>query len=515
METREQKPRAASPLRAVVITALVTLVLSSAAYRYFGDTLLNVQDQFAATPSEARESSAEKPLYVSPMHPWIVSEEPGQCPICGMDLVPMRDGPGAAEVSGERTIAYWRAPMNPAEIYDQAGKSAMGMDLVPVYEDELVGGVDIFIDPVTQQNMGIRTATVTQQSLARTIRTYGHVTYDETRTVQVSPKASGWIETLHVDFTGKSVTKGEPLFEIYAPELVTAQEEYLVAFQSARRLSKDNQTGLLASARRRLQYFDIADSEIEALETTGQVRKTLVIRSPASGVVIEKTAEEGGYVKAGATIYRIADLSRVWVEAHIFEYELPWVREGQAADMMIPYWPGDVRSGKVAYVYPYLRPQTRDVRLRLEFDNADLRLKPDMYADIHIKTHLDEQGLLIPSEAVLRSGERNVVFVVKGGGKFTPREVTLGLSTDGGMVQTLAGLAPGDVVVTSGQFLLDSESKLKEAVQKMMEVSMASAGPAENADDDDFFSDLEDDPEEDFFADMEPETEPSPTKPSP
>ena len=515
METREQKPRAASPLRTVVITALVTLVLSSAAYRYFGDTLLNVQDQFAATPSEARESSEEKPLYVSPMHPWIVSEEPGQCPICGMDLVPMRDGPGAAEVSGERTIAYWRAPMNPAEIYDQAGKSAMGMDLVPVYEDELVGGVDIFIDPVTQQNMGIRTATVTQQSLARTIRTYGHVTYDETRTVQVSPKASGWIETLHVDFTGKSVTKGEPLFEIYAPELVAAQEEYLVAFQSARRLSKDNQTGLLASARRRLQYFDIADSEIEALETTGQVRKTLVIRSPASGVVIEKTAEEGGYVKAGATIYRIADLSRVWVEAHIFEYELPWVREGQAADMMIPYWPGDVRSGKVAYVYPYLRPQTRDVRLRLEFDNADLRLKPDMYADIHIKTHLDEQGLLIPSEAVLRSGERNVVFVVKGGGKFTPREVTLGLSTDGGMVQTLAGLAPGDVVVTSGQFLLDSESKLKEAVQKMMEVSMASAGPAENADDDDFFSDLEDDPEEDFFADMEPETEPSPTKPSP
>ena len=510
METPEQKPKAASPLRTIAITALVTLALSGAAYRYFGDALLDVQGHLAATPSEARESQDEKPLYISPMHPWIVSEEPGQCPICGMDLVPKRDGPNAAESSGERTIAYWRAPMNPAEIYDQPGKSAMGMDLVPVYEDELVGGVDIFIDPVTQQNMGIRTAEVTRQSLVRTIRTYGHVTYDETRTVRVSPKASGWIETLHADFTGKSVSEGEPLFEIYAPELVTAQEAYLVAVQSAKRLAKDSQTGLLASARRRLQYFDVADSEIEALETTGQVRKTLVIRSPASGVVIEKTAEEGGYVKAGTTIYRIADLSRVWVEAHIFEYELPWVREGQAAEMTIPYWPGDVRSGTVTYVYPYLRPETRDVRLRLEFDNADLRLKPDMYADIHIETHADEQGLLLPSEAVLRSGERNVVFVVKGGGKFTPREVTLGLSTDGGKVQALAGLAPGDVVVTSGQFLLDSESKLQEAVQKMMEISMASAGPGQNADEDDFFSDMDDDTEEDFFDDME-EAEPKKT----
>ena len=512
METPERKPKAASTFRTIAITALVTLALSGAAYHYFGAALLNVQRHLAA-PSVAGEAQAEETVYVSPMHPWIVSDEPGQCPICGMDLVAKRDGPNTADSSGERIIAYWRAPMNAAEIHDQPGKSAMGMDLVPVYEDELVGGVDIFIDPVTQQNMGIRTAEVARQSLARTIRTYGHVTYDETRTVRVSPKASGWIETLHVDFTGKSVTAGEPLFEIYAPELVTAQEAYLVAFQSAKRLAKDSQTGLLASARRRLQYFDIADSEIEALEATGQVRKTLVIRSPASGVVIEKTAEEGGHVKAGTTIYRIADLSRVWVEAHIFEYELPWVREGQPAEMTIPYWPGDVRSGTVTYVYPYLRPQTRDVRLRLEFDNADLRLKPDMYADIHIKTSADEQGLLLPSEAVLRSGERNVVFVVKGGGKFTPREVTLGLSTDGGMVQALAGLAPGDVVVTSGQFLLDSESKLQEAVQKMIEVSMASAGPGQDTDADDFFSDMDDDPEDDFFADMEeaePEKTPSP-----
>lgn len=185
METPEHRPKAGAPLRTIALTAIVTLVLSGAAYRYFGDTLFSMQRHLAATPSEARESSEEASLYISPMHPWIVSEEPGQCPICGMDLVPMREGPDTSGSSGERTIAYWRAPMNRAEIYDQPGKSAMGMDLVPVYEDELVGGVDIFIDPVTQQNMGIRTAAVARQPLARTIRTYGHVTYDETRTVQV------------------------------------------------------------------------------------------------------------------------------------------------------------------------------------------------------------------------------------------------------------------------------------------------------------------------------------------
>lgn len=506
MENAEHASKAGSPLRVIALTAIITLVLSGAAYRYFGDALFGVlgpRGHLAAAPSEVPEQSEEDSLYISPMHPWIVSEEPGQCPICGMDLVPMREGPEASGSSGERTVAYWRAPMNPNEIYDQPGKSAEGMDLVPVYEDELVGGVDIFIDPVTQQNMGIRTAAVAREPLSRNIRTYGHVTYDETRTVQVSPKTSGWIDKLLVDFTGKPVTKGEPLFEIYSPELVTAQEAYLVAFRSAGRLTQDNQTGLLAPARRRLQYFDIADSEIKALEATGEVRKTLVIRSPASGVVIEKMAEEGGHIKAGTTIYRIADLSRVWVEAHIFEYELPWVREGQAAEMTIPYWPGDVRTGTVTYIYPYLQPQTRDARIRLEFDNTDLRLKPDMFADIRIETHSDEEGLLIPSEAVLRSGERNVVFVVKGGGKFTPREVSLGLSTDGGMIQALAGVAPGDVVVTSGQFLLDSESKLQEAVQKMMEVSMASAGPGTEAEEGDFFSDLEGNAEDDFFSDLE------------
>ena len=434
-----QKERKAMPLHIIAITVVVTLVVS-AIFQW-------MRSVTGAKPQQTMEA------YTA------FREQAGNAP-------------------NARKIAYWRAPMNPAEIYDKPGKSTMGMDLIPVYEDELAGAVDISIDPVIQQNMGLRTAAVTQKPLAHTIRTYGHVTYDETRTVQVSPKVSGWIETIHVNFTGKSVAVGEPLFEIYAPELVAVQEEYLSAFRSSRRLARDGQTDLLASARRRLQYFDIAQSEIQTLESTGNVRKTLLIRSPFGGVVIQKNAEEGSHIKAGTMVYRIADLSRVWVEAHIYDHQLPWVKAGQEVEMTLPYLPGKIFTGKVAYVYPYLQPKTRDVVVRLEFDNADLLLKPDMYADVRIRANAESEGMVIPSEAVIRSGERNVVFVARGEGKFSPREVSLGLSLDGGQIQILTGISRGDLVVTSGQFLLDSESKLKEAMQKMVQIKMAPARPA-------------------------------------
>jgi RND family efflux transporter MFP subunit len=401
-------------------------------------------------------------------------------------------GEQAIEQGGGRKIAYWRAPMNPTEIYDKPGKSAMGMDLVPVYEDELMGGVEIKVDPVTQQNMGIRTAMVEKGPLVHTIRTYGHVTYDETRTAQVSPKISGWIEKIYVDFTGKYVEKGEPLFELYSPNLFAAQEEYMVTYRNLKRLSRNSEKNLLRSARQRLRYFDVADSEIRAMEKSGKIKKTVTIRSPFSGIVTLKNAEAGSHIKTGTTVYRIADLSRVWVETHIYEYELAWVSEGQEAEMTLPYLPGRAFHGRVAYVYPYLQPKTRDVVIRIEFENPDMVLKPDMYADIRIKITGKEDGLIIPAEAVIRSGERNVVFVARENSKFTPRDVTLGLSLDDRKVQILTGLAPGEVVVTSGQFLLDSESKLKEAVQKMLEAKRVEVKGAPDS-------------EEDFFEDMEEE----------
>lgn len=385
------------------------------------------------------------------------------------------------------------------------------MDLTPVrrgdWEEQQQGGgsdegMDIRIDPVMQQNMGLRTALVEKGPLHHTIRTYGHVTYDETRTAQISPKVNGWLEKLFVDFTGEHVEKGAPLFEIYSPRLLAAQEEFLTAFRNFQRAPNERNREFLASARRRLGFFDVAESEIEAIEVANAVKKTLIIRSPFRGVVTHKNAVEGGFVKVGTTVYTIADLSRVWVEAHIYEYELDRVERGQPAEMTLPYRPGRVFEGKVAYIYPYLQQKTRDVVIRLEFENPDLTLKPDMYADVRIKTTGEAKGVVIPSEAVIRSGERNVVFVAKGDGKFSPRETTLGLPLDGGNIHVLVGLSPGENVVTSGQFLLDSESKLQEAVQKMM-AAKSGDDASETSGDGGFFDDMESESGDNFFEDME------------
>jgi len=471
MVKKEADNNLLSPLWVAAITALLTLLLAGGAAYYLGFlTPPGIQQEIQSTGGKGGE---------------------------------------------EHKIAYWRAPMNPTEIYDAPGKSAMGMDLVPVYEDELVGGVEIKVDPVTQQNMGVRIAIVEKAPLTQTIRTYGHITYDETRTAEVSPKISGWIEKIHVDFTGKFVKKMQPLFELYSPELFAAQQEYLVTYRNLNRMSKQANKGLLKAARQRLRYFDVAESEIRAMEKTGKIKKTVTIRSPFDGVVILKKAVEGSYVKDGATVYRIADLSRVWVEVHIYEFEFPWVAKGQAAEMTLPYLPGRTFSGRIAYVYPYLQRKTRDVIIRLEFDNPNFVLKPNMYADVKLKRRAGE-GIVIPSEAVIRSGERNIVFVLRDQNKFTPRNVTLGFNLDNGNIQVIKGLAPGEKVVTSGQFLLDSESKLKEAVQKMMEAKREKArekAPVEPGEEDffkeletgeDFFKDMEE--EEDFFEDIEEES---------
>ncbi|MCP4353798.1 MAG: efflux RND transporter periplasmic adaptor subunit [Desulfobacterales bacterium] len=432
------------PFKAVILTAIVCFALSGGAAYLFG--LFRQHGTVKTAPEISGNllgDKAEASLYTCGMHPWILSEEPGNCPICGMKLTPKRD---------------------------EGGETGTGT----------VGGVEINIDPVIQQNMGIRTATAEKSPMIHTIRTYGHITYDETRTAEISPKYNGWFEKLYVDFTGQIVQKDQPLFEIYSPELLAAQEEYLIAFRSGSR------SDMLESAQRRLSYFDVGEEEIRAISASDTVKKTLTIRSPFTGVVTHKNAVKGGFVKAGTSIYKIADISRVWVEAHIYEYELGRISQGQNAEMTLPYLPGKVYSGKVAYIYPYLQQKTRDVVIRLEFENPSMELKPDMYADVRIETIAKDQGILIPSEAVIRSGERNVVFVTREENKFAPREITLGMSVDKGKIQILAGLEPGETIVTSGQFLLDSESKLKEAVQKMME---AKKGGSEE---DDFFEDFED-----------------------
>ncbi|MFP3983139.1 MAG: efflux RND transporter periplasmic adaptor subunit [Desulfurivibrionaceae bacterium] len=488
------------PVLAIFLTAVLTLAVAGSAAWYAG--LLSPIGQ---RQQEAEE--AEDIQYTCSMHPQIVQDEPGDCPICGMELVPRDKAEEDGTEEGEREVAYWRAPMNPEEIYDEPGKSAMGMELEPVYEDELVGGVNISIDPVMEQNMGIRTATVKKGPLKHTIRTYGHVTYDETRMARVNLKFSGWIEKLHVDFTGARVKKGEPMFDFYSPELINAQQDLLEAHRNYSRRQNETNKRVLESVKNRLRYYEIAESEIEEIVKQDQVKHAPTICSPYPGVVTEKNVQEGDYVKSGATIYEIADLSSVWVEAHIYEYELARVKKGQKAEMTLPYLPGRKYKGEVTYIYPYLQRRTRDVVVLLKFDNPDLFLKPDMYSDVRIGTGSGEKGIHVPRSAVLRSGERDIVFVRRNKDKYTPREVKLGMPLDNDRMQILEGLAPGEQVVTSGQFMLDSESKLREGSQKMTEredLGEKEEIAEEKGQGDDFFEDMEDGQDDDaFFEDME------------
>ncbi|RMF57326.1 MAG: efflux RND transporter periplasmic adaptor subunit [Calditrichaeota bacterium] len=388
----------------------------------------------------------------------------------------------AGDKKGKK-ILYWRAPMDPTYISDKPGKSPMGMDLVPVYEgEENLSSSSITIDPVTVQNMGVRTAVVKRQPFYRVIRTVGHVDYDEQTLYDINLKFHGWIEKLYVDRTGDLVRKGDPLLDIYSPELVATQEEYLLALKNQQQLAgssfaevSEGASSLLVSTRRRLALWDIPEREIELLAKTGRVRKTLTVNSPADGIVVQKNAVEGSYVKAGANVFRIADLSKVWVLATIFEYELPWVKVGQKVQMELPYIPDKRFTGRVDYIYPYLNQKTRDVRLRLVFDNPNLELKPDMYANVIIESHASDNALVIPTEAIIRTGKRNVVFIDLGNGKFRPQDVRIGPEGEKGLVQVIAGLQEGQRIVTSAQFLLDSESRLREAIQKMLEAKKKSS----------------------------------------
>jgi len=379
-----------------------------------------------------------------------------------------------------KKIKYWAAPMDPTYIRNEPGKSPMGMDLVPVYEEDggdKAAASTIRIDPVTIQNMGVRLGRVERKPLVKHIRTFGNITYDERRIYTVNTKFSGWIEKLYVDFVGETVKKGQPLFDIYSPELLTAQEEYLLALQQNRDLKdssypsiREGAQRLLKASRTRLRYWDLSEKQIKNIENTGNVQKTLTIYSPARGVVMKKNAFQGHYVTAGQNQYEITDLSRVWVDVDIYEYELPWVRKGMPAKMELSYIPGKIFYGNVLFVYPFLSAKTRTATLRLEFPNPDYQLMPDMYVNVTLESAIAGDSLVIPQEAVIDSGVRKIVFVALGKGKFQPREVKLGVEGNDNEFQVLEGLKENEAIVISAQFMLDSESRLREAIQKMLEV---------------------------------------------
>jgi Cu(I)/Ag(I) efflux system membrane fusion protein len=333
---------------------------------------------------------------------------------------------------------------------------------------ELAPGT-VQISPERQQLIGVRYGTVQKKALDKVIRTVGRIDYDEKRIGIVSPKIAGWIEELHVDFTGRFVRKGEPLLTLYSPELVSTQEEYLLALRARKDWSKSpfpevsGGGNILAdSARRRLKLWDISDAQIRTLEEGGEPKKTLTLYSPFSGHVLEKMVNKGQYVDAGMTLYRIADLSVVWLIADIYEYELPAVRLGQQAAIQFAYYPGEKFTGKAVYIYPNLDPQTRTAKARFEFANPQGKLKPEMFANVEITVRLGNK-LAVAEGAIIDTGVRRLVIVDQGSGYLEPREVRLGAKA-GGFFEVLEGLKEGERVVTSANFLIDSESKLKEAV---------------------------------------------------
>ncbi|MBL9188389.1 MAG: efflux RND transporter periplasmic adaptor subunit [Opitutaceae bacterium] len=403
---------------------------------------------------------AAEQLWTCGMHPQIIKKQPGPCPVCAMALTPIRANTGGG---GERKIQHYKSTMS-AEVSPKPAKDSMGMDMVPVYEGGDSSAPTIQIDAATVQRMNLKTDLVTRGPVKREIRSVGSVAYDERTFRDITIKYEGWVEKLLVNATWTPVKTGDPLFEIYSPELYNAQLNYVVG-----KRGEGPQGGpLTRAALARLQLFDLAPEFIAALERGGEAQRTYVYRAPAAGIVVEKMAVAGQMMKPGERIYRLADLSSVWIHAQIYENDLAFVRPGQAATVRATFGPQRDLTGEVALILPQISEQTRTATARIVLPNAEGDLRPGMFVDVRFSVQLSDSAVLVPETAVLRSGERNTVFIARDGGSFEPREIKLGARSQDGRYEVIEGLADGERVVTSGQFMLDSESQLREAIQKML-----------------------------------------------
>jgi len=413
--------------------------------------------------------TANGQLYTCGMHPELILDEPGNCPICEMELTLIKSN---SKSTGERKILFWRAPMDPNEIYDAPGKSKMGMDLVPVYDDEADGSGIVTIDPQIQQNMNVKIEIVVSKSLSSEVITNGVLETDETSEYIATTRVNGWIEKLYINYTGQKVRKGDKLMDIYSPELVAAQQELITALSYNESVKKTkfqeiSESGeeLVRNAVRKLQLFNISDSEIESIIATGKVSTHLTLYARKSGTVLSKNVREGIKIAPGTELVRIADLSKLWLLADVYEYELSKVHLGSKAEIRFNYLPGKIYNGTVSFIYPTLDPVSRTAKLRIVMDNSSGELKPAMFANITVKGEELEKRPTIPENAVLRSGSRDIVILALGDGKFKPVDVELGIYANG-FYQVLKGLNEGNKIVTSAQFLIDSESNLRAAISQ-------------------------------------------------
>ncbi len=441
---------------------------------------------------------AGQQLYQCPMHPTYVSDQPGQCPICKMDLVPMASpaagvpaaagaaSPGVAPAAGRR-ILFYRSPMDPSQTSPVPRKDEMGMDYVPVYANEteaplVAGRAMVALSPERRQLLGVRSEPVVRRHLERTIRTVGRVSVDERLVHHVHTKYEAYVEKLYVNFVGQFVRRGDHLAALYAPELVATQQEYLLAYRAQQRLAASpipsvakSAVDLLAAARQRLLFWDMRADDIAELERSGQVSRTVDLHADLPGYVVQKTAVHGMRVTPADTLFDIADLSRVWILADVYESDLPLVTVGMASETTLPDAPDRVWREPVSYVDPLLDPATRTIKVRIDVENADGALKPDMFANVLLRRDLGD-SLFVPESAVLKPGDRQLVFVDRGDGRLEPREVVTGERVEGGYA-VVSGLREGERVVTSANFLIDSESSLKAAIAALGPAAGASPSP--------------------------------------
>jgi RND family efflux transporter MFP subunit len=432
--------------------------------------------------ADATTEAGKTAKYHCPMHPSVVSDKPGNCPICNMKLVPI-DAPGEtnqreAKVETKKTL--YRSTMTPNEVSDKPGKDSMGMEMVPVEVTagagtDLPGLTSVSITPETRERMGLTFGLVERRTLSHDVRTSARIVPDEERLYHVTVKAEGWVEHLHDVTKGAFFKKGVPLMKIYSPELVTAGEDYLVALRNHERIlaigssanadaAKDAEA-MLAASRRRLELLDFSAEQINRIERTGDVEKEMTIFSPVSGWVAEINLAAGHKIMQGESLLVMADYSVVWANADVYEPDLPFVRIGMPVELTVPSYPDKTFRGEVSFISPTLDPETRTIKVRMNIPNPDLLLKPEMYADARLSYELGER-LAVPVGAVMFSGERVYAFRDGGEGKLVPVLLKLGLRSDG-YFEVLSGLKEGDRVVTSANFLVDSESSMKAAIEAL------------------------------------------------
>ena len=411
------------------------------------------------------------PTYVCPMHPQIVKGEPGNCPICGMNLVkkePVEEEPKMtmAKSQEEKKVKYWVAPMDANFRRDEPGKSPMGMDLVPVYE-EVKGSMDastdsglpkITINASTAQNMGVRIEKATINDLSRMIKTIGSITYNEDSLHHIHARANGWVEQVYTQSLGDPVTKGKTMLEYYSPDIVAAQKDLIV--------SKRAGASLAAASKTRLRDLNVPDSVIEKVSSTGKSQNRVPIIANHTGVVTRIGIKNGMYITPNTEIYTIADLSSVWVIVDVFEHQLTWVKVGNRASIKVQGVPGKDWEGKVDYIYPELNPRTRTLKVRLKIETPDQLLKPNMFADVTLFTN-DKQVLTVPAEAIIYYENSPRVVKVIAENKYQPVEVKIGMKSEG-KVEIIQGIEAGDDILVSGQFMIDSESNLQASFRRLM-----------------------------------------------